>query len=84
MISDKKTNRVWHNPTTERVMVTIHSINCDRTLIDSVQVLHGVFKAIADDPRLLECGESKVFENANISHDGTKWVIKMEAYVPRV
>lgn len=64
--------------------MTIESIDCDRMTIESAQVLYSMLKSIADDPRLLECGEARVFEEAKITHNGTRWVMKMEAFVPRI
>lgn len=84
MISERRSNRVWYNVSTEKVIVSIESIDCRRDTIDAATVLYGMLKSIVDDPRLIECGESKIFETAQINHNGTRWVIKMEALVPRL
>lgn len=83
MIADRRQTKVWYNASTEKVMAVIESIEVDRNTLDAVRVLNEMLRHIAEHPQLLECGAAKVFETAKIEHDGKRWVMKMEALVPR-
>ena len=84
MISDRRMNRVWYNSSTEKIIIMLESIECRQDNMTAAVVLHTVLKSIVDDPRLIECGEAKIFETATITHNGTRWVMKLEALVPRI
>ena len=74
--------RHYYNLTQERVTVTIYSAPCESKSMDAQRALTEIFMNIINDPRLIQC-DDVLFDSCRIGHDGTRWVLNMEAMVPR-
>ncbi len=74
--------KFYYNPSAERSRTTIRSAPCDPKTVTAQTFLVEIMENLISDPRLMHC-DNALFDNMTIRHDGTMWVIIMEAIVPK-
>ncbi len=79
---DFQRQRFYYNISTERVRVTVRSVSCAPKTLEAQAVLTEILQNMAQDPRLMYC-DDQMFDSMRTNHDGTQWVIIMEAIVQK-
>lgn len=79
---DFQTQKFYFNTSSERVRTTIRSVACANKSQMAQSVLVEIYANLISDPRLMYC-DNQMFDNMTTRHDGTQWVIVMEAIVPK-
>lgn len=77
-----ETKRMYFNLTTDRVIKEIKSAPCIKRSVGARAALVEVLQNAINDQNLLHC-DTELLEKAELRHDGTRWVLKMEANVPK-
>lgn len=74
--------RLYFNVTTDRVIKEIRSAPCVKRTLGARAALVEILQNAVLDQNLLHC-DTELLEKAELRHDGARWVLKMEANVPK-
>jgi hypothetical protein len=79
---ERKTNRVHQGEGQVRVMVRYEDINTASGTVECRVRQVKFLQELLDNPALLLC-DLTPFQQMNMKHDGNRWIIQIEASVPK-
>lgn len=75
--------RFYFDAGRERAVVTITSGPCETGSQLAKVLLVEILQNFCNDPRLMDCGVDRMFDFVKIHHNGSNWVVTIEAIAPR-